>query len=161
MKRTWSDGTHAVVMDPLSFIGRLCALIPPPRMHMLRFCGVLAAHNKLRAQVVPASPPVAAPPVPEQLALFGQSAVLLPITQQRQDPDTPSRPSRHAWAFLMQHVFAKDVLACPHCQGRLRIVEVAKTTESIARVLADAGIGPRAPPRPQAAWPGQLTLPLG
>jgi hypothetical protein len=61
----------------------------------------------------------------------------------------------------MQHAFAKDVLGCPHCQGRLRIVEFAKTTESIARVLADAGLGPRAPPRPQAAWPAQLALPLG
>jgi hypothetical protein len=132
--------------------------------------GVLAAHNKLRAQVVPASLSVVEEPMPEQLALFEHGAVLLPLVQQRQEPDAPPhpvgyhearRPSRHAWAFLMQHVFAKDVLACPQCHGRLRIVEVAKTKESIARVLADARIGPRAPPRPQVAWPGQLTLPLG
>ena len=65
---------------------------------------------------------------------------------------------------MMQHVFAKDVLACPHCEGRLRLVEVAKTTESIARVLADAGLGyrgPRAPPRLHAAPEYQLKLSLG
>jgi hypothetical protein len=28
---------RAVVLDPLDFIARLCALIPPPRFHMLRY----------------------------------------------------------------------------------------------------------------------------
>src|SRR5690349_16123493 len=30
-KAPWKDGTHAVVLDPLDLIGRLCALVPPPR----------------------------------------------------------------------------------------------------------------------------------
>jgi hypothetical protein len=30
-KRAWRDGTDAVVLDPLDFIARLVALIPPPR----------------------------------------------------------------------------------------------------------------------------------
>ena len=29
-KAPWKDGTHAVLLDPLDFISRLCALIPPP-----------------------------------------------------------------------------------------------------------------------------------
>jgi hypothetical protein len=78
----------------------------------------------------------------------------------------------------MLHVFAKDALACKHWQGRLRVVEVAKTPEAIARVLAHpfgchtpsgvtkrvearhAGLGLRPPPRPPRAPPLQLSLPL-
>ena len=37
IKKKWRDGTHALIFDPLSFIGRLIALIPPPRVHLLRF----------------------------------------------------------------------------------------------------------------------------
>jgi hypothetical protein len=36
-KAAWKDGTHAVLLDPLDFIARLCALVPPPRFHMLRY----------------------------------------------------------------------------------------------------------------------------
>jgi hypothetical protein len=44
-KRAWRDGTHAVILEPLDFIARLVALIPPPRFHMLRYHGVLAARS--------------------------------------------------------------------------------------------------------------------
>jgi hypothetical protein len=160
MLPTRSDGTHAIVFEPLSFISRLVAMIPPPRFHMLRFAGVLAAHSSLRAEIVPAGAPNPAAAGAEQLPLFIDSAVLLPITHPTQEP-SPSRPSRHAWGFLMQHVFAKDVWACPRCQGRLRIVEVAQTAEAIARVLVRAGLGPRPPPRHRAVSANQLAVPLG
>ncbi|MCZ7680800.1 MAG: transposase [Sandaracinaceae bacterium] len=52
-KAAWKDGTHAVLLDPLDLIARLCALVPPPRFHLLRYHGVLAAHSAVRAQIVP------------------------------------------------------------------------------------------------------------
>jgi hypothetical protein len=149
-------------MDPLSFIGRLCALIPPPRFHLIRYAGVLGPHSKHRAEVVPGyAPPPVEQPIAEQLPLFAPSDLLRPVAQSRHEPTKPSHPSRHAWALLMLHVFAKDVLECEHCQGRLRVIEVAKTPEAIARVLAHAGLGPRPPPRQPRAAPLQLSLPLG
>jgi hypothetical protein len=59
MKKRWRDGTHALVFDALSLIGRLISLIPPPRFHMLRFHGVLAPHAAARSEVVskPNAPP--------------------------------------------------------------------------------------------------------
>jgi hypothetical protein len=54
MKTTFRDGTCELVFDPLSFIGRLLALIPPPRFHMLRYAGVLGPGAKLRREVVEA-----------------------------------------------------------------------------------------------------------
>jgi len=36
-KAAWKDGTHAVLLDPLDFIARLCALIPKVPAHYDRF----------------------------------------------------------------------------------------------------------------------------
>jgi hypothetical protein len=44
--------THRV-MNPLEFMARLSALIPPPRHHLLRFYGVFAPHSKWRTLCVP------------------------------------------------------------------------------------------------------------
>jgi hypothetical protein len=40
-------------MSPLEFMQRLAALVPRPRLHLIRLRGVLAANAKLRALVVP------------------------------------------------------------------------------------------------------------
>ena len=140
-KRAWRNGTHAVVLDPLDFIARLVALIPPPRFHMLRYHGVLAAHAKARAEVVPEPEPVEA----RQLHL-----ALVP------EPPAESKSSRYPWAYLLRRVFAVDVMVCPRCRGPMKLVKIAKEPNDIARALAAVGLGPRPPPRPRPALPGQL-----
>lgn len=55
-----------VLLDPLDLVGRLFALVPPPRFHMVRYHGVLAGNAKARPGVVPGREPVA----DEQLRLF-------------------------------------------------------------------------------------------
>ena len=65
LKTPWRDGTTHLVMSPLEFMQRLAALVPRPRLHLIRFHGVLAPNAKLRAQVVPQeaeAPAQAAPP---------------------------------------------------------------------------------------------------
>jgi hypothetical protein len=42
------------VLDPLDFIARLAALVPPPRVHLTRFHGAFAANAALRAAITPA-----------------------------------------------------------------------------------------------------------
>jgi hypothetical protein len=37
-------GTTQLVMAPLEFMQRLAALVPRPRLHLIRFHGVLAPH---------------------------------------------------------------------------------------------------------------------
>ena len=60
LKSPYRDGTTHIVMSPLEFMQRLAALVPRPRLHLIRFHGVLAPHAKLRAEIVP-SEPVTAP----------------------------------------------------------------------------------------------------
>ena len=52
-KKEWSDGTQAVQFTPLEFIEKLVALIPPPRIHLTRFHGVLGPNHRLRSKIVP------------------------------------------------------------------------------------------------------------
>ena len=40
-------------MSPLEFMQRLAALVPRPRLHLIRFHGALAPNAKLRAAIVP------------------------------------------------------------------------------------------------------------
>jgi hypothetical protein len=51
-------------MSPLQFMQRLAALVSRPRLHLIRFYGVLVPNAKLRALVVPqgAETPVEAVP---------------------------------------------------------------------------------------------------
>ena len=62
LKTPWRDGTTHLVMSPLEFMQRLAALVPRPRLHLIRFHGVLAPNAKLRALMVPQQPEAPAPP---------------------------------------------------------------------------------------------------
>jgi hypothetical protein len=62
LKRHWRDGTSAVSFDPLTFIERLAALVPPPRAHQLAYHGVLATASAWRDLVVPKRAPLRCAP---------------------------------------------------------------------------------------------------
>ena len=53
LKRRWRDGTTAVAMTNAVLMERLCALVPPPRKHLVTYHGVLAPASGLRPKVVP------------------------------------------------------------------------------------------------------------
>ena len=40
LKTPWSDGTQAILLDPMDLISRLAAIVPPPWFHLTRFHGV-------------------------------------------------------------------------------------------------------------------------
>ena len=56
LKSPYRDGTTHIVMSPLELMQRLAALVPRPRLHLIRFHGVLAPHATLRAEIVPSEP---------------------------------------------------------------------------------------------------------
>ena len=45
-----------LVMTPLAMIGKIAALVPPPRWHLHRYYGVLAPNSHLRAAVTAQAP---------------------------------------------------------------------------------------------------------
>ena len=47
LKTPYRDGTTDILLEPLDFIARLAALVPPPRVHLTRYHGVFAANAAL------------------------------------------------------------------------------------------------------------------
>jgi len=148
MKKTWRDGTHAIVLQPLDLIARICAMIPPPRFNMIRFHGVLAPNAKLRPEVVPQK---------EARKLAEESAAELAQADQVDLFDrVPPKPKRHPWAWLIKRVFLVDVTECPDCGRKMKWMEACTEKRDIHRVLAAHGLTPRAPPPGAMAPLGQL-----
>lgn len=144
-KRPWKDGTHSILLEPLAFIERLAALVPPPRRHLLTYHGVLAAAALGRERIIPEPPREEEPP----LAFPPQGASSTPI------PRPPRRKTKryYPWADLLRRVFGTEVFCCPHCGGRRRLVSFITEPEVIERILTHLGIvpWPKPPPLPERA----------
>jgi hypothetical protein len=142
LKKAYADGTIAVDMDPLSLLCRLATSVPPPRFHTVRYAGVLAAGSPWRSRIAPE------PPTEEPAAASAEP--------DRTGPAGGYRP----WAELLARTFAVDVLRCPSCQGRMRLLAVIKEPASIARYLAAAGeaseVPRRSPGRGPPYWKSQV-----
>ena len=52
----------------------------------------------------------------------------------------------YSWAELMRRVFEVDVLECPRCTGRMRILAAIHSIEAIRAILECLGLPTRAPP---------------
>ncbi len=133
LKTPWRDGTTHLVMSPLEFMQRLAALVPRPRLHLIRFHGVLAPNAKLRSQVVPDESQ------PESAQAAGPEASL-----------AHGRAGRIGWARLLKRVFGIDIEHCPNCGGELKIIAAILERAVIERILTHLGLQARAPPRAPA-----------
>ena len=126
LKSAWRDGTTHIVMSPLEFMQRLAALVPRPRLHLIRFHGVLAPHAGLRAAIVPG---------PAQ------------NTSEPADEHAHGAPARLGWARLLKRVFEMDLEHCPHCGGALKMIAAIEEPAVIVKILTHLGLPARAPPR--------------
>jgi hypothetical protein len=54
LKTPYRDGTTHVFLEPLDLMARLAALIPNPRVNLIRYHGVFAPNSPHRAAVTPA-----------------------------------------------------------------------------------------------------------
>jgi Putative transposase len=124
LKTAWRDGTTHLVMSPLEFMQRLAALVPRPKLHLIRFGvrvtsprevsgpplrehGVLAPNAKLRALVVPQEPEAPAHKAKPAECEAGCAH---------------HRPVRLSWAKLLKRVFDLDLEHCANCGGELKII---------------------------------------
>ena len=122
--------------------------MPWPRLHLIRFHGVLAPNARLRARVVPQGhgPNVAevAGQASEAAAAGGEAETVA------------ARPHRIGWARLLKRVFDIDLQHCPHCgAGELKIIATILERPAIEKILTHLGIDPQPPPRGRARAAGQ------
>jgi uncharacterized protein YbaR (Trm112 family) len=63
----------------------------------------------------------------------------------------PAAGARIWWAELMRRTFGFDVLACPRCGGRLRLLALIEHRTAVERILRHLGL-PTDRPEP---WPAR------
>ena len=144
LKTPWRDGTTHLVMSPLEFMQRLAALVPRPRLHLIRFHGVLAPNAKLRPLVVPQGPQV------QEAASEAAAAAECEVESLQ------ARPNRISWARLLKRVFDIDMQRCPNCgAGELKIIAAILERPVIEKILTHLGLDPQPPPRGRAREIGQ------
>lgn len=131
LKKPFSDGTTHVVFTPMELIEKLVALIPQPRMHMVRFHGLLAPNSRLRSKVIPK------PKEQYQSALGGAG-------------DPHQRQRRMSWAKLLKRTFNIDVLNCPLCSGNCKIISAIQDKKTTTKILSHLDL-PSEPPQPHEA----------
>lgn len=129
LRHRWADGTTHLVFDPLEFLGRLAVLVPRPRINLILYHGVLAPRAAWRSAVVrdaTAEDGRAAAGTEPVLAPHGQCAEGQTSATAPETAETTRRHTRNRlWADLMRRTFGFDVLACPRCGGRLRLIALS------------------------------------
>ncbi|MFO0695241.1 MAG: transposase [Polyangiales bacterium] len=137
LKSPWPDGTTHLALTPLELLEKLAALVPRPHANLLVYHGVLAAHARDRERVVGYGRPEVAD-------------TAAPATEAESGDLRARSRSPSDWATLMKRGLELDVLDCPRCHGRLRLIALIDD-ERIARPLAERlGLTRRAtgPPLP-------------
>ena len=149
MKRP-RGGSLFLVLTPDELVARLATLVPPPRVHAVRYHGVFAPNSKVRRRIVP--------PSPEQPAATGASPLPEPgpETPRRGGAAGPARSYRVPWADLLKKVFAIDVLACPDCGARLKLIAFIAEATVARRIPDHLGLDSQGPPVTRARAPPEL-----
>jgi len=120
----WSDGTTGIRLSPVELLEKLAALVPLPRVHLVRYGGCLAPHSQLRATIIPT------------------------LRQQGVTEQEASTASPHwSWARLLKRVFALEMATCPWCRrGALRLIAVITQESVITRILRHLQLASVPPP---------------
>ena len=83
-----------------------------------------------------------------------------PADGQRPPRPPQGAPSYRPWAQLLARTFAVDVLACPKCHGRMRLLAMVEDPANVARYLAAVGeaaeVHPRSPGRGPPYWKSRV-----
>lgn len=142
LKKPFSDGTTHIVFTQLEFIEKLSALVPKPRIHLVRYAGAFARHAKIR---------------PDVLVKARMGDVEIIVANEKKTSNEKSR----SWGRLLRKVFGIDVESCHVCSGKnVKIVAAIMTKSVIEKILNHIGLPPnipevaaaRAPPQASFEW---------
>src|SRR5580765_4400638 len=113
-------------------MARLAALIPVPRKNLIHYYGVLAPAAKWRGSIVPVIPEI-----DSKSEGCGCS--------EEESRSKAKPPRNYEWSRLMARVFEFDVLKCPECNGRLKILAAIHPPVNTPKILDCMGLPSRAP----------------
>jgi hypothetical protein len=147
LRRQWSDGTTHLRFDPVAFLERLAVLIPRPRINLVLYYGLLAPRAPWRAAVVASA----------GSEWSAAAAAVYPVADEGHDSAGRRRPRGYVWAELMRRTFGIDVLDCPRCGSRVRLLALIEHARIVERILRHLGLPTDRPePRPARAPPRRI-----
>jgi hypothetical protein len=123
---------------PVDFLERFAKLIPPARLHLVRYHGALAPRSKLRPAVTRAARQapayeellagVPAGPVGAALAYIGKAA--------REAVSAAAR----SWAACLRKIFEVQALACPRCAKEMVFVAAINDDGELRRLMKNLNL---------------------
>ena len=155
-------GRTELVLEPLAFMRRLAALIPPPYSNGVRYHGVFANRSRYRPLLprppLPAAPtdiaearhttestaPSAQASGPQQQTASPASPPAAPMP-----PDAeplPIRPRRLGWAQLLARVLDVHGLTCAKCGAAMVVLAFITDPPIVKRILDHLGLPSTLPP---------------
>jgi hypothetical protein len=142
LRHPYHDGTRAIILEPMTLIEKLCALIPPPRANLVSYHGILAPNAALRPQVVPQ------PSSEDRRTLRNRRRKVC-----LDEISDPERQRRYTFAQLLKRVFKIEILVCPFCQGQRKLIAMITDPPVIRAILKCLKLPADPPALAPARWP--------
>jgi hypothetical protein len=114
LKAPWNDGTAHLLLSPSEFIEKLCALIPPPRGHLVRWSGCFAPNSPYRKLI--------------RLHPEAKKGFAFP------KEESSEKPKNSSWARMLAKVFKIDVLSCP-CGAQFKVISAIQGFDGLKGYL--------------------------
>jgi hypothetical protein len=118
LKTPYRNGTTHIIFEPLDFISKLAALVPVPRVNLIRYHGIFAPHHAHRAEIVNTT---------KDKKKHTQAEDVKPKTEKR---------ARLTWAQRLKRVFDIDIKVCEACGGTVKIIACIEDHHVINQILS-------------------------
>ena len=163
LKSPYHDGTTHVVMSPLELMQRLAALVPRPRLHLIRFPWRARAQRqpegqdalqlgkyrtKLRSAIIP-SAPVNAPNAAAVHPVPPKSRASCPSGSRRRTPSLGAG-APELCPVAQAGIRYRHRAVSASSGGTLTIIAAIEDPPVIDKILTHLGLSARAPPRSPA-----------
>jgi hypothetical protein len=118
-------GQRTLELDDLELIRRLCAQIPAPRQHLVRYFGWYSSRARGDRARRQSGKGDSGAPRPE-----------VRTDAEHRDDSPAARSRRRSWARLLRRIFEVDPLLCPQCGVEMKRVAVIQDLGVVDRILA-------------------------
>ena len=140
--------------NPVDFLERFAKLIPPARLHLVRYYGALAPSSPLRPAVTRSARDGLA--YAELLAGVPAGAVGAALAAIGKAAREALGAAARSWAACLRKVFEVQPLLCPNCAKEMVLVAAINDDGELRRLMVNLNLPPELPKTLPARSPPEL-----
>ncbi|MBI4679063.1 MAG: transposase, partial [Elusimicrobia bacterium] len=132
--RAYTNEPAVLEWDAVEFVRRFAELVPPPRKHLVRYCGALGPRSSLRRAVTDA----AREKVPFDALLAGVSCAAPAASRAGRMITRAARAigaRARSWAACLRRVFEAEPILCPQCLVEMKPIAAITRDCDLERLL--------------------------